>query len=88
MADYFNRLVHFYHEIDRRELFEIVSQRLGEVRLVLDEILQWIKEQSGIYRQSITTWAKIATPCNILSRINAKTTKILLLNPAPPSIEP
>lgn len=42
MAGYRNRLVHFYHEISRQELYEICSQRLGEIEAVLAAIQQWI----------------------------------------------
>ncbi len=42
MAGYRNRLVHFYHEISRQELYEICSQRLGEIESVLTAIQQWI----------------------------------------------
>ncbi len=42
MAGYRNRLVHFYHEISRKELYEICSQRLGDIESILEAIQTWI----------------------------------------------
>lgn len=43
MAGYRNRMVHFYHNISDRELYEICSQRLGEIEIVLTAIEGWIE---------------------------------------------
>jgi len=44
MAGYRNRMVHFYHEITPEELHEICINHLDEIKLLLDRLLQWIKE--------------------------------------------
>ena len=44
MAGYHNRMVHFYHEITPEELHEICINHLDEIKLLLDRLLQWIKE--------------------------------------------
>lgn len=33
MAGYRNRLVHFYHEVTKEELFDIITNKLGDVEL-------------------------------------------------------
>lgn len=44
MAGYRNRMVHFYHEISPEELHEICANHLDEITLLLERLLQWIKE--------------------------------------------
>ena len=44
MAGYRNRMVHFYHEITPEELHEICVDHLDEIKLLLERLLQWIKE--------------------------------------------
>jgi uncharacterized protein YutE (UPF0331/DUF86 family) len=44
MAGYRNRMVHFYHEITPEELHEICHNHLDEIKLLLERLLQWIKE--------------------------------------------
>jgi uncharacterized protein YutE (UPF0331/DUF86 family) len=44
MAGYRNRMVHFYHEITPEELHEICLNHLDEIKLLLERLLQWIKE--------------------------------------------
>ncbi len=44
MAGYRNRMVHFYHEITPAELHEICLNHLDEIKLLLERLLQWIKE--------------------------------------------
>jgi uncharacterized protein YutE (UPF0331/DUF86 family) len=41
MARYRNRLVHFYDEVSPNELYEILTQHLGDFDLVLKEIKEW-----------------------------------------------
>ena len=43
MAGYRNRLVHFYGEVTQVELYEICSERSGDIEHVLDAILTWIQ---------------------------------------------
>lgn len=44
MAGYRNRMVHFYHEITPEELHEICLNHIDEIRLLLERMLQWVKE--------------------------------------------
>ncbi len=46
MAGYRNRMVHFYHEIQPDELYEICHSHLDDLEKVLGELLLWVK-QSG-----------------------------------------
>lgn len=43
LAGYRNRLVHFYHEVGDRELYEICSRQLGDIETALASILRWIE---------------------------------------------
>jgi uncharacterized protein YutE (UPF0331/DUF86 family) len=45
MAGYRNRMVHFYNEIGPDELFDICSNHLGELDLLLERITAWIRLQ-------------------------------------------
>jgi uncharacterized protein YutE (UPF0331/DUF86 family) len=44
LAGYRNRLVHFYHEISRDELFEICSGQLADLEVIADAFRRWIRE--------------------------------------------
>ena len=46
MSGYRNRMVHYYHEISDKELFEICSANLDNFELVLNSIINWIKSNS------------------------------------------
>ncbi|MBI3981631.1 MAG: DUF86 domain-containing protein [Gemmatimonadetes bacterium] len=43
MAGYRNRLVHFYDEVTRPELYQICTQRVRDVETVMEAILSWIR---------------------------------------------
>jgi uncharacterized protein YutE (UPF0331/DUF86 family) len=43
LAGYRNRMVHFYIEISRKELFDICSEKLEDVNKVLNSIIKWIE---------------------------------------------
>jgi uncharacterized protein YutE (UPF0331/DUF86 family) len=43
MAGYRNRMVHFYHEMSKDELYEICVNNLGDVELVVDELRLWVR---------------------------------------------
>jgi uncharacterized protein YutE (UPF0331/DUF86 family) len=45
MAEYRNRMVHFYHEVSAEELFEIRTRHLQEVEEVLTALVNWIKSR-------------------------------------------
>ena len=42
MAGYRNRLVHFYHEISRDELYEICSRRLADLEVISEAFRRWL----------------------------------------------
>jgi uncharacterized protein YutE (UPF0331/DUF86 family) len=42
LAGYRNRMVHFYHEITSKELYEICSSELGDVQKAKDALLKWV----------------------------------------------
>jgi uncharacterized protein YutE (UPF0331/DUF86 family) len=42
LAVYRNRMVHFYHEIGVRELYDICANGSGDVERVLTDILNWL----------------------------------------------
>jgi uncharacterized protein YutE (UPF0331/DUF86 family) len=44
MAGYRNRMVHFYHEISDRELYQICSKELGDLESTLSALLKWIMD--------------------------------------------
>jgi len=44
MAGYRNRMTHFYHEITSEELYEICRGHLDEIELVLNRLIEWLRE--------------------------------------------
>jgi uncharacterized protein YutE (UPF0331/DUF86 family) len=44
LAGYRNRMVHFYHEISDRELFEICSSQLSDITYVAEGIKMWVND--------------------------------------------
>lgn len=42
MAGYRNRMVHFYHEIDAAELYQICTSQLGDIEQVAATYRRWI----------------------------------------------
>lgn len=43
MAGYRNRMVHFYHQVSRDELYEICTRHLDDISRLVDVLLQWIR---------------------------------------------
>lgn len=43
MAGYRNRMVHFYHEIGDRELYNICRDRLIDIQGLMDSFAQWLR---------------------------------------------
>jgi uncharacterized protein YutE (UPF0331/DUF86 family) len=43
LAGYRNRMVHFYHEITPKELYEICTRELDDVRKVKEALLRWLQ---------------------------------------------
>jgi uncharacterized protein YutE (UPF0331/DUF86 family) len=48
LAGYRNRLVHFYDEVSAKELYEICSTELDDVRSLLDALLGWVREHPDL----------------------------------------
>ena len=44
LAEYRNRLIHFYHEIGEEELYRICKDQLGDLQEVRDAYLRWLKD--------------------------------------------
>jgi uncharacterized protein YutE (UPF0331/DUF86 family) len=44
MAGYRNRMVHFYHEIGERELYNICRDRLADIEGISDTLGRWLRE--------------------------------------------
>jgi uncharacterized protein YutE (UPF0331/DUF86 family) len=44
LAGYRNRLVHFYHEVNAEELYQIASRQLGDVSTLRDALLRWMRD--------------------------------------------
>lgn len=42
VAGYRNRMVHFYHQVTQRELYQICTSELGDVESILDAMLAWV----------------------------------------------
>lgn len=42
LAGYRNRLVHLYHDVSDLELYEIRTNRLGDIESLVEAILRWI----------------------------------------------
>jgi uncharacterized protein YutE (UPF0331/DUF86 family) len=44
MAGYRNRLTHVYDEVTEDELFQVCTNNLGDVELILDSVRQWVQD--------------------------------------------
>ena len=44
LAGYRNRLVHFYHEVSSQELFQICKENLGDIGIIKQAYIDWIKK--------------------------------------------
>lgn len=44
IAGYRNRMVHFYHEISRQELYGLCTQNARDIETLLDALTSWIRE--------------------------------------------
>jgi uncharacterized protein YutE (UPF0331/DUF86 family) len=53
LAGYRNRMVHFYHEITEKELYQICSQELSDIEALLNAILKWIKDHPDMIDHSL-----------------------------------
>jgi len=53
MAGYRNRMVHFYHEISDRKLFEICSSHLSDITYISGVIKKWINDHQEMIDNSL-----------------------------------
>ncbi len=53
LAGYRNRMVHFYHDICDRELFEICSSQLSDIRYIAEAIKTWVNDRQEIIDNSL-----------------------------------
>lgn len=53
LAGYRNRLVHFYHEVSDRELYDICTQQLGDIDATLGAIIAWIKAHPDMLDEAL-----------------------------------
>lgn len=43
MAGYRNRMIHFYDEITKEELYDIISKKLGDIETFVKAIIKLLK---------------------------------------------
>jgi uncharacterized protein YutE (UPF0331/DUF86 family) len=48
LAGYRNRLVHFYDEVSARELYDICTSQLQDIRNLLQSLLDWIRQHQDL----------------------------------------
>ena len=53
LAGYRNRMVHFYHEISDKELFEICSSQLPDIISTAEAIKKWINKHPEIVDETL-----------------------------------
>ncbi len=44
LAGYRNRLVHFYHGVSTRELYEICTKHIDDISALAEQLLNWLRE--------------------------------------------
>lgn len=44
MAGYRNRMVHFYHEIQAEELYDIAANHLADLETIADALRRWLRQ--------------------------------------------
>ena len=53
LAGYRNRLVHFYHDVNADELYEICNSRLGDVETIANSLRSWLASHSDLLDESL-----------------------------------
>ena len=53
LAGYRNRMVHFYHEISARELFDICSNELADVTQMAETIKEWAQHHPEFFEETL-----------------------------------
>src|SRR6056297_2214739 len=44
IAGYRNRMVHFYHEITTQELYNLCTQNIEDIEIILNALLNWLRK--------------------------------------------
>lgn len=47
LAGYRNRLVHFYHEVSKEELYQICASQLDDVEIVRNGFIDWLRRNQN-----------------------------------------
>lgn len=53
IAGYRNRMVHFYHEIADKELYQLSTQNLKDLETILESLIGWLRENPDKLDQQI-----------------------------------
>jgi len=53
LAGYRNRMVHFYHEISHRELYEICCTEISDINYLVDVLKKWIKNHPDLIDETL-----------------------------------
>jgi len=53
LAGYRNRMVHYYHEISEKEIFEICSSQLSDIEYVVDALKTWINNNPDMTEKTL-----------------------------------
>lgn len=53
IAGYRNRMVHFYHDVSKEELFRLCTSNLKDIELILDGLIAWSQEHPEKIDQKI-----------------------------------
>lgn len=53
LAGYRNRLVHFYDEVSTRELYDICTSQLEDIRNLLRSLLDWIRQHQDLVDEKL-----------------------------------
>ena len=53
MARYRNRLVHFYDRVSERELYDLCTEKTGDVERVLAAVHRWIRERPELTKREL-----------------------------------
>ena len=43
IAGYRNRMVHFYHEVSKQELYDLCTRQAGDIEVLLEALIDWIR---------------------------------------------
>ena len=46
IAGYRNRMVHFYHEVSQKELYQLCTTNMKDIGIILEALVSWIQKNS------------------------------------------